>query len=103
MTAAWKRYAGVTIAPAAWAIATQLGQVLPYADCARQMSSTLIAAAAGVIVALIGAAVSYFGQQSEHGPTQLFIGRLSVGMGLAFTFALMLQGAATLLVSACQR
>lgn len=91
------------MAPAAWAITTQLGQILPYADCARQMPSTLIAAAAGVVIALSGAALSYFAQQSEHGPTQLFIGRLSVGMGLAFGFALTLQALATGLVNACQR
>jgi ABC-type uncharacterized transport system YnjBCD permease subunit len=103
MTAVWKRCAGLTIAPAAWAITTQLGQVLPYGDCARQMSSSLIAAATGVVVALISAAVSYFGQKSEHGRTQLFIDRLSIGMGLAFGFALMLQTIATLLVNACQR
>jgi hypothetical protein len=67
------------------------------------MSSSLIAAATGVVVALISAAVSYFGQKSEHGRTQLFIDRLSIGMGLAFGFALMLQTIATLLVNACQR
>jgi hypothetical protein len=103
MTAAWKRCAGLTMAPAAWAITTQLGQVLPYGDCAGQMSSSLIAAAVGVVVALSAAAVSYFRQKSEHGQTQLFIGRVSVGMGLAFGFAVILQAAATLVVNACQR
>jgi hypothetical protein len=99
----WKDYAGMTAAPAAWAAATQLGQILPYADCVQQMSYSLIVVAAGLAVALAGVVVSYVGQNGTDGRTRVFAGRLSIGIGLAFAFALVLQGAATLLLSPCQR
>jgi hypothetical protein len=103
MTATWKHYAGMSAAPVAWATSTQLGQILPYTDCPKQTSSSLIAVAAALAVGLTGVAVSWLGQIGAGDRTQIFVGRLSIGIGLAFTFALMLQGAATLLLNACQR
>lgn len=102
MTGVWKGYVGVSAAPVAWAITTQLGQILPYGDCLKEMSSSLVTAVAGVVVGLAGVAVSYFGRNASGDRTRLFVNRLSVGIGLAFSFALVLQAAATLMVNACQ-
>jgi hypothetical protein len=90
-------------APVAWAIATQLGQILPYTDCLKQTSSSFVAVAAGLVIAVASVAVSYIAQNSTSDRIQLFVTRLSIGISLAFTFALVLQGVATLLVSACER
>lgn len=92
MTGIWTRYAGLIAAPFAWAITTQLGQILPYADCHRQISSSLAAVAAGAVVALVGVAASYLGQKQACDRAELFVGRLSIGVGLAFTFALCSKG-----------
>ncbi len=62
-----------------------------------------VAVIAGVAVALAGVAASYVGQKNARDRTERFVGRLGTGVGLAFVFALVLQGAATLLVNACQR
>lgn len=102
MTATWKDYAGMSAAPVAWAASTQLGQMLPYTDCLKQTSSSLIAVAATLTIGLIGVAISWRGQTGASNRTQTFIARLSVGIGLAFIFPLTLQGAATFLLDACQ-
>ena len=100
MILTWKKCLGVSASPAAWAISTQLG---PYTDCVKQNSSSFIAAAACLAIALTGVAVSWVGQNSAADRTATLVGRLGVGIGLATTFALVLQGTATLLVNACQR
>ena len=102
MTATWKRYAGMTLAPAAWAATTQLGQILSYADCNGHISWSLAATVLGAALAAAGALVSYVAQGGTSDRTALFESYLSVGVGLAFTFALLLQGTATLLLSPCQ-
>ena len=102
MIATWKRYAGMTLAPAAWAVTTQLGQILSYADCNGHISWSLAATVLGAALAAAGAFVSYLGQGRTSDRTALFETYLSVGVGLAFTFALLLQGTATLLLSPCQ-
>jgi hypothetical protein len=102
MTDAWKRYAGLTVAPAAWAVTTQLGQILSYADCNGHISWSLAATALGAALAVAGTLLSSLGQKGTNEHTALFEGYLSVGVGLAFTFALLLQGTATLLLNACQ-
>jgi len=103
MILSWKKCLGVSASPAAWAISTQLGQILPYTDCVKQNSSSFIAAAACLAIALTGVAVSWVCQNSAADRTATLVGRLGVGIGLATTFALVLQGTATLLVNACQR
>jgi hypothetical protein len=103
MIATWKRYAGMTVAPAAWAITTQLGQTLPYKDCNSRMSWSLAAAAAGAGLALASALISYREYKQTTDRTALFVDDLSVGIGMVFTFALGLQVAATLVLNACER
>ncbi|MER8830001.1 hypothetical protein NKH73_27850 [Mesorhizobium sp. M0938] len=91
------------MAPGAWAINTQLGQMLPHLDCASSTGWTAGAAFAATVLALTGVLVARNGGVSTASRTKLFISRLNVFLGLAFAFALVLQGAATLLLSACER
>jgi hypothetical protein len=92
----------MTLAPAAWAVTTQLGQILSYTDCNGRISWSLAATVLGAALAVSGALVSYLGQKGTGDRATRFEAYLSVGVGLAFTFALLLQGTATLLLNACQ-
>jgi hypothetical protein len=103
MSGAWKRIAGVSAAPAAWAIVTQLGQVLPYTDCGNRLSSSLIAACAGGIVAVVSAAVSFQSMTEASDEGSRFVSLLSGGIASAFAFALVLQALAATLLDPCQR
>jgi hypothetical protein len=102
MSVTWKDYAGMSAAPVVWAASPQLGQILPYNDCLKQTSSSLIVVGASLLLGLAGVAVSWFEQNRAGDRAQVFVARLSIGIGLAFTFALTLQGAATLLLNPCQ-
>jgi hypothetical protein len=103
MSDAWKRIAGVSAAPSAWAIVTQLGAVLPHIDCGSRLSSSLIAACAGVIVAVVSAAVCFRGVISASDEVSRFASLLSGGIASAFAFALFLQVLAATLLDPCQR
>lgn len=96
------RYSGF-LAPGAWAINTQLGQMLPYVDCASNTGWTAFATLAATLLALTGVFLSRDDGSSTASRTKLFVSRLNVLLGLAFVFALVLQGAATLLLSTCER
>ena len=101
------RLAGLTVGPLAFAGSTQLGQILPYLDCPRRtlwLASCTFALAA---VALASAFVSWRASPEPAGArarnTSLFLQRLNVLAGLMFAFALLLQGAAALVLNACER
>jgi hypothetical protein len=103
MTAAWRQNAGLIAAPLAWALVTQLSQILPYADCGARLPSSFLAAGAGGLVALAGAALSFQSVAGASDPTPRFVGRMNGGIALAFAFALLLQTLATTIVDPCQR
>lgn len=93
---------GLLVAPAVWAINTQLGLMLPYADCGSASHGSIILSFAAFLMAAASALISFRGH-AHASRTSLFIMRLSVLVGLAFAFALILQGAATLLINPCER
>lgn len=102
------RFAGLTLSPLAWACSTQLGQILPYVDCERRLPFLAISTFFLSVVALAGAYLSWSartGTVAGHiaADTRLFLERVSALAGLLFTFALLLQGAATLVLSGCER
>ena len=100
MTMLWQS-AGMIVAPSAWAVTTQAGQILPYLDCHGRISWSVIAITIAAIVSVGGVGISC--RQMRHdNATSFFIGSLGAGIGLAFTFAILLQGAAVLLLNPCQ-
>lgn len=101
MSFALARYAGLYVPPAAWAIDTQLGQILSYGDCNTGAGWTAFAAFTAAAFAAAGAIVSQRGTAATAFRTALFLGRIAFLLGLCFAFALALQGAATVLVSPC--
>ncbi|MDR6758638.1 hypothetical protein J2Y48_003946 [Mycoplana sp. BE70] len=101
MTFVLTRYAGLYLPPAAWAVNTQLGQILPYGDCSAGARWTAFAAFIAAIVAVSGVIVSQRATAATVSRTVLFLGRIAFLLGLSFAFALVLQGAATVLVNPC--
>jgi hypothetical protein len=99
----WTTYAGLVVAPLVWAINTQLGQILPYVDCQTRVSWSAIATAVAMLFALASAWISWKGLARTEPPALTFVSQISILTALAFAFALLLQGAATLLLDACTR
>jgi hypothetical protein len=91
-----------------WAANMQLGQVLPYIDCAREIRSSALTSIAATILTLLAGYVSWrsvrppstgFGSPS----TLRFAGNLSALSALIFAFALIMQTTASLVLTGCER
>ena len=99
--------AGLVMAPSAWIINTQLGQTLPYLDCQHQARwsavASFVAAAASCLAALISWRSGNRAKMSGPLPTLAFVGSTSALTALVFTFALSMQGLASLVLSGCER
>jgi hypothetical protein len=100
-------WAGLLVAGMAWAINTQLGQILPYLDCQREArfcsASSLIGAfAAGLACVVSWRSASRLGTAAPN-RTAAFVGLMSAIAGMVFTFALSMQGVASLVLSGCER
>jgi hypothetical protein len=101
-------FAGLLIAPTAWAINMQLGQILPYADCARQSRMSAIISFIGVGAAILAGAISWrwAARARKAAPvtaTTNFLARIGALSALLFAFALSMQGTASLVLSGCER
>jgi hypothetical protein len=103
MSSSLARYAGLIWAPLLWGANTQLGLILPQVDCQRHLILTLLAACAAIVLALGSACVSHVSRQATDSRLQIFLGWLSALSGLVFALALVYQGAASLLLNACER
>jgi hypothetical protein len=100
--------AGLLIAPLAWAIDTQLGEILPYLDCQHRARWSAIAAFSGMLLACLAAIMSWRSTSRARMAALLtatsgFLGALSALSALIFAFALSLQGIASLVLSGCER
>jgi hypothetical protein len=100
--------AGLSIAPTVWAVNMQLGQILPYIDCAQQWHNSAIFSFAGSAAALIAGGLSWSWTRHERNTSSLtatsrFIARLSALSALVFAFALSMHGIASLVLSGCER
>jgi len=99
-------WAGLVIGGVAWAANTQLGEILPTANCIGRHHLSAIISFAGAFVVLACGGVSWC---LDHRPSigddhsLPFASRLSALAALVFTFALLMQGAASLVLSGCER
>jgi hypothetical protein len=97
---------GLYLAPfiplGAWSLMTQAGQVLPYFDCDQRRSWTMVAGAVSVVLAVIAVTWGILDCRVAQGK-QRSIAYLSCAAGTLFTFALVLQGASTVLVNPCEQ
>jgi hypothetical protein len=86
----------------------QLGQILPYPDCARQSRLSAIISFIGVGAAVIAAAISWHWADRARmaaplTATSSFLAWLGALSALIFAFALSMQGIASLVLSGCER
>jgi hypothetical protein len=97
------RHAGLAVGPLAWATNTQLAQILPYAECSLRLP-VLAAASFVLVIASLGATwLSWHVAGRQAGHTTIFVAQLSALTGALFTFALILQGLSSLVLSGCER
>lgn len=104
---------GLVLGPVAWAANTQLGQLLPGADCSSHVAWLAATSGAGAVITMAAAALSWRSARPEHievyrkrsvYPHSLgFVGLLSALAGLIFTLVLLYQGASSLVLSGCER
>jgi hypothetical protein len=98
--------AGLIAAPALWAMNTQLGEILPYAECRRHIPFTTCISLLALLLSGIAGALSWRRRArcgDNAGPVFLFIATVAAGTALVFAFVLTLQGVAGLLIDGCQR
>jgi hypothetical protein len=96
---------GLVIAPLLWALNTQLGEVLPYADCAQGVQFSVIASVPCILVACVSGWVSWHApsRQSIGESTLRFVAKLSGPLAGVFAFALLLQAIAGVVLTGCER
>jgi len=104
------RYAGLTIGPLAWAINTQLGQILSYLECSSRWP---LLAATSTVLAVLSLGAGYLSrrgdlEESDGLPahvakTSSFVATLSALAGALFAFPLLLQAMSSLVLTGCER
>jgi len=86
---------------ASWAVAMQLGLLVPYPQCGSHLPIAAIVAFVLLLVTLAGGIVSW----RSPWPTNAgaFAARLCALISLVFAFALLLQTMAGLMLTGCER
>jgi hypothetical protein len=95
--------AGLTVGGLAWAANTQLGEILPYAECRTGIALLALTSLAVGLLATGAALQSWRIRKPGDGTVDVFLSRLGVLAGLLFAFAIALQGAASLVLTGCER
>lgn len=101
-------WAGLWVAPLMWAANMQLGQILPYIDCSGRMHASAIASFLCGAVAALSSVVSwrYAGGPNSASETRniaVFGALVSALSAALFTFALVMQGIASMVLTGCER
>lgn len=101
-------WAGLWGAALLWAVNMQLGQILPYLDCTRNVRLSAIVSASFAVLALLAGSVSW--RASRTAPagfgspaTLRFDAIVSAMAALIFAFALALQAVASMVLTGCER
>jgi hypothetical protein len=103
-------YAGLTVGPLAWAINTQLGQVLPSQECTTRLPLLVGTSIALALLSLAAGYLSWCCQPERSGEpspneveTTSFGALLSALTGALFAFPLLLQAMSSLVLTGCER
>ena len=100
-------WTGLVVAALAWAINTQLGQILPYLDCQREARFSAAASLIGAVAAGLASVISWrsagWPEMAVPNRTVAFVALMSAMAGSVFAFALSMQGVASLVLSGCER
>lgn len=95
--------AGLSIGALLWATNTQLGEILPYPECRMRIVLLALTSLALGLGAVGTALLSWRTGKWANAAVDVFLSRLGVMAALLFTFAIALQGAASLVLSGCER
>jgi hypothetical protein len=95
--------AGLTIGGLVWAINTQLGEMLPYPECRTRIALLALTSLAMALAAIGAALLSRRKREPDQAAVDVFLSRLGLMAGLLFAFAIALQGAASLVLTGCER
>jgi hypothetical protein len=101
-------WSGLWLGALVWAINVQLGQILPYGACEGQTSTPAIASFMAAAIAVAASAASWRYARSDRASTASasmlrFGGALAALCSLVFSFALAMQGLASLVLTGCER
>jgi hypothetical protein len=97
----WFACAGLIAGPLLWAASTQLGLILTYPQCADQLPLSAIAVGFLVTLSLAAAYVSW--REVVLVAPGAFVAWLGTLVGLVFTFTMILQGLAGLVLIGCEQ
>ncbi|WP_424811366.1 hypothetical protein [Roseococcus sp. YIM B11640] len=99
---------GWLVGPACWAIATQAGEILPYADCRTHGSWTLAMPLAGAALAAGSAWLAWRALASCHGGLRrgdtafTLVASLGVMLGALLAVAMLLQAIGPMVLTGCE-
>jgi hypothetical protein len=98
-------YAGMAVGTFAWLLNTQLGQILPYLQCETRLP---LLAGVSLTLALLSLGAAGFSWRGGAAPIAKrsgarFTTELSGLVGALFAFAVILQGASSLVLTGCER
>jgi hypothetical protein len=93
--------AGLIFGPLLWAMNTQLGEILPYAECGSSLHPMVLISILATSLSLVSGYVSW--RNPWSGCTGRFWSAVCALLGLVFSFALLLQTGASLVLTGCER
>jgi hypothetical protein len=102
-------WAGLWFAALVWAVNMQLGQILPYTDCRSQLHASAVVSFVGAALAIVSGLTSWQyprqigGEAGVRDTTVHFGSAVSALSATLFTFALLMQGVASLVLSGCEK
>jgi hypothetical protein len=99
----WASSAGLLVGPALWVVNMQAGQILPHSDCGASFRFSFALSALSAVLALGAGWASWRGRAV----TRTASGRFMAGVGclaaLVFAFTLIMQAAAGVVLTGCER
>ncbi len=95
------RNSSLVLPPLVWAVSLQMGEIMPYADCGRGSSLTGWIAFAAATFAALGCCMLWLVRTRSLNTNARFVDHVGLITGPVFTFALLMQGAAALLIDPC--
>ncbi|PZM08924.1 hypothetical protein CPY51_27340 [Rhizobium tubonense] len=102
MTGSRIQLGSLVIVMCVWAANLELGQILPHLDCQARSLWSIAASAVALSVALLVTTISTQIGRSMRGESNR-VPSLMIALGaLPFIFAILMQGAASMLVNPCQ-
>jgi hypothetical protein len=95
--------AGLAVGALVWAANTQFGEMLPYPQCRTPIAWLALSSFVLGLISIGAALLSWRRGALTDRVIDVFLSRLGLMAGLSFAFAIALQGAASLVLTGCER